>query len=111
MANVIEVENFGGELEIRFDDGFKEEIEGGFFERKNASGVTIEERPATQADIDRLTALAADFEAALGPVNAEVVNIEREGAKVEIEYADGSKEEIEGGILKPAGDISSPLDP
>lgn len=97
MADIVEVENFAGELKVIFSDGVKEEIEGGFFERKNANGDTVEERPATQADTDRLTGLAAGFEQTLGPIDAAVVKIEREGASVEIYYADGSKEELEGG--------------
>lgn len=103
MANVIEVDTFGREIEIRFDDGAKEEIEGGRFERKNANGDTIVERTATEDDIDRLVALAADFEASLGPINAEVTKVEREGSSIEIIYDDGSKEEIEGGKYEREG--------
>ncbi len=42
---------------MTYADGSREEIEGGRYERKNAAGRTIEERPATEADIDRLLAL------------------------------------------------------
>lgn len=96
MANVIEVETFGRELKIRFDDGSSEEVEGGRYERKNANGDTVEERSATQDDIDRLIGLATSFEQSLGAIDADVVKVEREGASIEITYDDGSKEEIEG---------------
>lgn len=51
----IEVSSDG--IEVSYSDGTREEIENGRYERKNAAGRTIEERPATQADIDRLMAL------------------------------------------------------
>ena len=48
----IEVSSSG--VEVEYSDGTKEEIENGRYERKNSAGRTVEERPATQADIDRL---------------------------------------------------------
>ena len=48
----------GNNIEVEFPDGTKEEIEAGRFERKNALGRTIVERPATQADFARLRAFA-----------------------------------------------------
>lgn len=51
----IEVSSAG--VEVTYSDGTREEIENGRYERKNAAGRTVEERPATQADIDRLLAL------------------------------------------------------
>lgn len=51
----IEVSSSG--VEVRYSDGTKEEIENGRYERKNSAGRTVEERPATQADIDRLLSL------------------------------------------------------
>jgi hypothetical protein len=52
------VEIQGNDIEVVFQDGTKEEIEAGRFERKNALGRTIVERPATQADFARLRAAA-----------------------------------------------------
>lgn len=52
------VEIQGNEIEVVFADGTKEEIEAGRFERKNALGRTIVERPATEADFARLRAAA-----------------------------------------------------
>ncbi len=52
------VEIQGNDIEVVFPDGTKEEIEAGRFERKNALGRTIVERPATQADFARLRAAA-----------------------------------------------------
>ena len=45
------------ETEVRYSDGTKEEIENGRYERKDANGRTVEERPATAADIARLSGL------------------------------------------------------
>lgn len=44
-------------IEITYSDGSKEEIESGFYERKDSTGRTVEERPATQADVNRLNDL------------------------------------------------------
>ena len=52
------VEIEGNNIEVEFPDGTKEEIENGRFERKNALGRTIVERPATQADFARLRAFS-----------------------------------------------------
>ena len=94
--DIASVENFANEIEIEYVDGSEEEVEYGRYERKNAAGVTVEERRATDEDVTRLTGLAEDFEADLGPIEAEVVKIEREGREIEITYADGSEEEIDG---------------
>ncbi|OYX42343.1 MAG: hypothetical protein B7Z02_12440 [Rhodobacterales bacterium 32-67-9] len=51
----IEVSSSG--VEVRYSDGTKEEIENGRYERKNAAGRTVEERRATQADLDRILSL------------------------------------------------------
>ncbi len=48
-----------GKIELSFPDGTKEEIEDGVYERKDASGVTIEERAATAEDFARLDAFAS----------------------------------------------------
>ncbi|WP_319826022.1 calcium-binding protein [Thalassovita sp.] len=56
-AEVIEVTNLAGVLEVKYADGTKEEIENGVYERKNSDNDTIVERAADQTDIDRLTAL------------------------------------------------------
>ena len=47
-------EQSDGNIEVTYSDGTKEEIESGFYERKDANGRTVEERPATQADVNRL---------------------------------------------------------
>lgn len=53
----VEVE--GDHIEVLHTDGTKEEIDGGVYEMKDARGRTIIERRATQADVDRLMALAS----------------------------------------------------
>ncbi|MFD1808374.1 hypothetical protein ACFSHQ_10270 [Gemmobacter lanyuensis] len=42
---------------MTYSDGSREEVESGVYERKDTTGRTVEERPATQADLDRLNAL------------------------------------------------------
>ncbi|MBL8563505.1 MAG: hypothetical protein JNN06_14615 [Gemmobacter sp.] len=56
-VTVAKVERSATELEVRYSDGTREEIDAGRYERKDASGRTVEERPATAADIARLSAL------------------------------------------------------
>ncbi len=48
------VEVSGDDIEVEFANGWKEEIEDGQYEMKDPSGNTVVERPATQADRDRL---------------------------------------------------------
>jgi hypothetical protein len=52
------VEINGSNIEVEHPDGTKEEIERGRYEMKDASGRTIVERPATDADRARLEAMA-----------------------------------------------------
>ena len=56
-VSVVKVERSLTETEVRYSDGTKEEIENGRYERKDANGRTVEERPATSADIARLSGL------------------------------------------------------
>jgi len=57
-GKVVKVEQSGRNIEVVYANGVKEEIEHGRYERKNAAGDTVVERPATQADRRRLQALA-----------------------------------------------------
>lgn len=54
---VVKFESNRQAMEVVYSDGTKEEIFNSRYERKNAQGRTVEERPATQADVDRLWAL------------------------------------------------------
>lgn len=56
-SGVTKIEVSGSDVEVTFSDGTRQEIENGRFERKDMAGRTVEERPATQADLDRLLAL------------------------------------------------------
>ncbi|MGP3698881.1 hypothetical protein [Rhodobacter sp. NSM] len=51
------VERYGSNIEVTYADGSREEIEGGIYERKDSSRRTVEERPATRADYERLAGL------------------------------------------------------
>lgn len=56
-SGVVKAERSARGMEVTYADGTREEIENGRYERKNEAGRTVEQRPATQADIDRLSAL------------------------------------------------------
>ena len=51
---VSRVERSARGLEVTFDDGSKVEISNGRYERKTAAGRTVEQRRATQADVNAL---------------------------------------------------------
>jgi len=120
---VVKIEVEGGKIEVEYSDGSEEEIDGGIYERKNAAGDTVEERPATAADRDRLAAYSVGdprddpggvsetpgggAEGIPLPDPSTITKVEIVGSTIEIEYADGSKEEIEAGRYErknPAGD-------
>ena len=91
-----EVSNRG--IEIEYSDGTKEEIEGNRYERKNANGRTVEERPATDEDRRRLAELADGS----GISTREYLlddgtKVEVGENTIEVEFPDGTKEEIENG--------------
>lgn len=108
-ATITKVEIFGDNIEIEYADGSKEQIEFGIYERKDASGETVEERPATADDRARLEALAAGVDPAL--VEQEFILddgtiVETGPNQIEVTLPDGSKKEIEFGIYEeknPAG--------
>lgn len=56
-SGITKLERSAGGIEVTYADGTREEVQGGVYERKNSAGRTVEERPATQADINRLSAL------------------------------------------------------
>lgn len=94
------IEIFDSNIEIDYVDGTSEEIENGVYERKNASNDTVEERVATAADQARLSTFANNFAAALPPIDAAVIEVEREAGKIEVKYADGTSEELENGVYE-----------
>lgn len=54
----VKVEITGRNIEVEYPSGVEEEIENGLYEKKNANGRTIIERPATAKDRARLLGLA-----------------------------------------------------
>ncbi|UAB90929.1 hypothetical protein I5192_12950 [Ruegeria sp. SCSIO 43209] len=91
-------------MEVRYSDGTKEEIENGRYERKNAQNRTVEERAATGADVSRLRSLANGISIENvrssgqgGTAGSRPTKIERQGNNIEVNYANGWKEEIEFG--------------
>lgn len=97
---IFAVESFPGHIKIEYLDGSSEEIENFIYERKNSDGDTVEQRPVLPADTNRLTSLAASFEAALPPITSSIVEVEIIGSSIEISYADGSKEKVANGIYE-----------
>ncbi len=53
----VEISADGLNIELHYVDGSAEEIQNGVYEKKDASGTTIEERPATAEDVERLQAI------------------------------------------------------
>ena len=102
LASVIKVELSGDNIEIEYSDGSKEEIEFGVYERKDANNETIEERAATQADIDRLNAIAAAADVTVEQefTLADGTQVELSTGKIEVSFPDGTKEEIENGVYE-----------
>lgn len=56
-GGVMEVSDDG--IEIEYADGWTEEVEGVVYELTDPSGETVEERPATEADVERMLSQAA----------------------------------------------------
>ena len=54
-GRVRKAERHGGNIEVKFADGWKEEIENGRYELKDPAGRTVVERASTQADFNRLS--------------------------------------------------------
>ena len=92
--DILKLEIFGANISVRYVDGSREEIEGGIYEAKDPDGDKLAKRVATAADIDRLTTLAADYEASIVPLEATVVRKQVVGTFIEITYDDGRKEKI-----------------
>lgn len=103
-VRVTKIETSANGVEVRYSDGTKEEIENGRYERKNAQNRTVEERPATGADLTRLRSLANSV--SINSVRSSgnggnganrPAKVEREGNNIEVRYTNGWKEEIEFG--------------
>jgi hypothetical protein len=98
-GSVARVELRANGIEVLHNDGTQEEIENGRYERKDAAGRTVEERPATQADVDRLQLVSRSARA--NPVRrievGAVARVERSAARTEILYTTGWREELENG--------------
>jgi hypothetical protein len=84
-------------IEVVHSDGTKEEIENGRYERKDASGHTVEERPATTADFTRLSATGSPPASRPTIRVGHVTKIEAEGGNLEVLYSTGWKEELQSG--------------
>jgi hypothetical protein len=100
----VKIEVSGNNIEVKFSDGTKIEIENGRYERKNAAGRTVEQRAATPADRAALQALSVSPRVPSStttppPADGTVrpVEIEHKVNGIEVEFSDGTKIEIENG--------------
>ncbi len=82
-------------IEVVRADGTKEEIRNGRYERQDASGRTIDERPATSADVARLTGPASSGRRTIAV--GYVKKVQAVGGNLEIRYSSGWKEELQSG--------------
>jgi hypothetical protein len=102
---VIKAERSAGGIEVVYSNNLKEEIEAGRYQLKDAGGRTIVERPVTQRDFARISAnvrnsgLDAPGRAGGGsvlPAGSQARSVEVSGQGIEVRYATGWKEEVEG---------------
>lgn len=98
--DILKLELFADDIQVRYTDGSREEIQGGIYERKDRNGDTVEQRPATQSDADRMTALAEAYEDQIKPLDAVVVRVQIVGTHIDVDYDNGFRESIEAGIYE-----------
>jgi hypothetical protein len=95
---VVKVERGAGAMEVTYSNGVREEIEAGRYQRKDAAGRTVAERPATDADLRRIGANIRNSGLTLRPAPAgQVSSVEVGAGSIEVRYATGWKEELAAG--------------
>jgi hypothetical protein len=95
---VVKAERGAGGMEVTYSNGVREEIEAGRYQRKDAAGRTVVERPATDADLRRIGANIRNSGLTLRPASAGAVRSVEVGAgSIEVRYATGWKEELAAG--------------
>lgn len=98
----------GDSYEVTLSDGSRVEVENGRYERRDAGGRTVEERPATAADRALVGGSAAAARAGRRSHTrggGVVARLEASGNNIEITYDDGWKEEISNGIYELKDDL------
>lgn len=100
-STVVKVQEFGGNAEVYYDDGTKEEIEIGVYEIKDANNDTILERPVTDADIARLGSLApgdlgSDDQGSDPGAGAQVIVCAGGDSKLDGTSGGGGNDEVDG---------------
>lgn len=104
-VGVTKVEVASDGIEIEYADGTKETIDDGRYERRNAANRTVEERPATGADLARLKAVTTGLRVPSGPARdaaegGEVRRVETGGNRIEVTYRNGWREEVDAGTYR-----------
>ena len=101
-VRIIRVQTTSGGIEIVYADGSVEEIANGRYLRRDIDSRRVEERYATGADVARLraigNALAVPARTRAGDEGGDRPRrIERDGADIEVTYANGWREAVEAG--------------
>lgn len=96
--DIEKIEVFGNNIDIRYADGSREKIENGIYELRDSEGKRIERHPATDEEFARLAQTAEDWESAVKPLDAVVVEVQVHAVDhIDVYYDDGRKESIELG--------------
>ncbi|WP_238367684.1 calcium-binding protein [Mesobacterium pallidum] len=98
--DIEKIEVNGANIQVKYQDGSREEITAGVYEARDTEGDRTERRTATEADIARLTTLATDWLAEVQPLDALVIEVQILGTHIDIYYDDGRKESIHDGFYE-----------
>lgn len=94
----IEVSSRG--IEIRYSDGFREEISNGIYKVRDGRGRTILRRAARGSDVARLKAVASRVSirsvVRSAPTRNDVQTVDRSGDGVSVFYSNGWREHVAG---------------
>ncbi len=96
---VVKIERTATGVDVVYSNGIQEEIANGHYELKNPAGRTVIERPATQKDLDRISAnaRASRITPAAIPGGSHPQKVEVSGKAIEVVYDTGWKEEVAAG--------------
>ena len=85
-------------IEIKYSDGFEEEISNGIYEVEDQNGRTIIRRIAAGSDVVRLKAVAsrASIRSVIknAPTRDDVQNVDINGQEISVQYSNGWKEQV-----------------
>ncbi|MFO1143392.1 MAG: hypothetical protein U1E59_13560 [Amaricoccus sp.] len=94
---VVKFERTAEGVEVTYSNGLREEVSGGRFEQKDASGRTLIERPVTDADLKRIARNTKNSGLVAVPIRTQPTKVEASAGAIEVTYGTGWREELEGG--------------